>query len=65
MLERIKKTKISTEATPGSEVRDCIDEAIELALAADTPVSLNHNGKVFLANPYDIRKIVIDSGKVS
>lgn len=50
--------EIRTEATPGSNIYDCIGEAVMLAVREDVTVSVTHNAVSYRIDPDKIREFV-------
>ena len=45
--ENIEIAKIITNALPGSDRKNCFNEALILAIEKNTDVDLTHNGRVY------------------
>ncbi len=60
-MKHIMIVKIIVKAYPGRSEADCIDSAIRLSLKSDSRVMLDHNNKVFVVNPIEIRRAVMKS----
>ena len=54
-MNSITKDKLIVTASAGSDLSDCLDEAIVLAIQDKVIIGLWHNEKQYIINPFDIK----------
>ncbi len=58
MRKVLMATKTTAYATGGSDISDCIDEAIVMSIQTDTTVEFEHNERTYWADPATLRAII-------
>ncbi len=64
-MEHLRQHKTVLEPFAGSDIFDCINEAIVFALKDTVSVEFTHNGRLYVVDPAKVCKAIRDAGTVN
>ena len=64
-MEHLRQCKAILEPFAGSDISDCINEAIVFALKETAPVEFVHNGRLYVVDPVKICGAIRAAGTIT